>query len=135
MANSSTHGLGYGEASALTTVPPIFGTVDGTAVLVRYTPYGDADLNGVVNLNDFNRLAANFGASGVGWADGDFDYSGSVNLSDFNRLAANFGLSAGPEGPTVEDWAALAAAVPEPAVLAPLACAALLARRRKRRAA
>jgi hypothetical protein len=113
----STHGLGYGEASALNTIPPIFGNVDATAVLVRYTRFGDADLNAVVNLDDFNRLAANFGSSSAFWTHGDFNYDTLVNLDDFNRLAGNFGLVASPGGPTPADWAALAAAVPEPSLL------------------
>ena len=39
--------------------------VDNTAVLVAYTRYGDADMNGIVNLNDFNRLTAGFGSPGA----------------------------------------------------------------------
>ena len=36
----------------------------------------------------------------------------------FNLLASNFGLGASsPAGPTAADWAALAAAVPEPSVV------------------
>jgi hypothetical protein len=64
---------------------------------------------------------------------GDFNYDGIVNLADFNRLAANFGLSAGPDGVVdPEDWSALAAAVPEPAVSTLIGgvCMATLLRRR-----
>ncbi|MCI0538171.1 MAG: hypothetical protein L0Z50_23440 [Verrucomicrobiales bacterium] len=132
-ANASTHGIGYAEASALTTIPAIFGTVDATSVLFRFTRYGDADLSGSVNLADFNRLAANFGAAGANWDQGDFNYDGNVNLQDFNRLAGNFGQSAGPDGPTPQDWANLAAAVPEPAASLFLLAAPLLAQRRRRR--
>jgi hypothetical protein len=70
---------------------------------------------------------------------GDFTFDGIVNLQDFNRLAANFGLSAGPEGVVdPQDWAILASVVPEPsgslAVLAVLAfsAAALVSRARRR---
>ena len=85
------------------------------SVLLAYTRYGDADLNGQVNLQDFNRLASAFGTTDTAvWSQGDFNYDGNVNLQDFNRLAGNFGLSAtGPEV-TPQDWAALGAAVPEP---------------------
>ena len=133
LANNSSHGVGYAEASDLAAVPPVFGTVDATAVLVRYTRYGDATLDGIVNLADFNRLAANFGSTTATWDDGDFNYDGSVNLSDFNRLAANFGLSAA--GPTVtpDDWTRLGAAVPEPASLALFGVAASAAMGRRRR--
>jgi hypothetical protein len=115
LANSNTHAVGYAESSALTTIPPIFVGADSTSVLFRYTRYGDADLSGNVNSDDFNRLASSFGLSGKVWTDGDFNYNGTVNSDDFNLLAGSFGLSAGADGVVdPEDWAALAAAVPEP---------------------
>ena len=119
LADTTTRGVGYAEASSLTSIPPIFGAVDDTTVLIRLTRYGDADLNGLVNLSDFNRLAGSFGlTSGAVWTQADFNYDGRVNLSDFNLLAANFGLSAAGLGVTPQDWSALAAAVPEPACAA-----------------
>lgn len=136
--NAAQFGLGYGDnvgGFGGLNFTTFFGDpVDNSTVLVAWTRYGDADLNRLVNLADFNRLAANFGlASGAVWTQGDFDYNGRVNLNDFNRLAANFGLIAGPEGPTPADWAALASAVPEPAVIGPsLLLMALLPRRRRR---
>jgi hypothetical protein len=132
-ANATQFAVGYGEASALTSVPAIFGTVDSTAVLFRHTRYGDATLDGTVNLSDFNRLAANFGASGAGWTQGDFNYDGNVNLSDFNRLASNFGLSAAGPEVTPQDWARLGAAVPEPASASALGLGMLALSRRARR--
>jgi hypothetical protein len=90
-----------------------------------------------VNLNDFNRLASSFGTTGKVWSQGDFNYDGTVNLNDFNLLAGNFGLAAtGPDGPTPQDWNALAAAVPEPTaaglLFAAIAMPALSRRRRSR---
>ena len=130
---TNTHAVGYAEASALQTVPPVFGTVDSTAVLLLLTRFGDANLDGQVNLQDFNRLASNFGASGAFWHQGDFNYDGNVNLQDFNRLASNFGQSAAGPQVTPQDWAKLAAAIPEPAMgmVAVLAVVALLPRRRR----
>ena len=97
---------------------------------------GDTNLDGAVNLADFNALAANFGQSNRTWQQGDFTYDGRVNLEDFNALAANFGLAATvPNGPTAQDWSALASAVPEPSIAAlqlPI-FSALLARRRAQR--
>ena len=118
MGNASNLGLGYAEASAIfSTFPATFSgqSVDNTSILVAFTRFGDANVDGLVNLTDFNRLASNFGGTDRVWSQGDFNYDGLVNLTDFNRLASNFGLSA--EGPDVtpEDWAALASAVPEPA--------------------
>ncbi len=50
----------------------------------------DADNNGVVNLVDFNLLAANFNLFPRTFSQGDFNYDGVVNLLDFNILAAHF---------------------------------------------
>jgi hypothetical protein len=138
LADASRYALGYAESSDLfTAFPATFSgvAVDGTAVLVMYTRYGDANLDGVVNLADFNRLAAHFGATGEStrWSQGDFNYDGTINLQDFNRLAANFGLGAAGPDVTPADWAALASAVPEPACgVASLIGAALLRHARSR---
>jgi hypothetical protein len=132
-AGGGTHGVGYAEASALTSVPAIFGTVDASSVLFRYTRYGDANLDGTVNLADFNRLAGNFGSTTANWDQGDFNFDSTVNLQDFNRLAANFGQVARPGGPTPQDWANLAAAIPEPSIMGyfTLVGVGLLRRRRR----
>jgi hypothetical protein len=97
-------------------------------------PYGDANADGTVNLTDFNTLAANFGQSGRNWTTADFTGDGLVNLDDFNRLAANFGVTATGPHVTPEDWSALAAAIPEPALIgfAAVWMAAALRPRRRR---
>jgi T5SS/PEP-CTERM-associated repeat protein len=118
MGNASNLGLGYADASAIfSSFPATFSgqSVDNTTVLIAFTRFGDANLDGLVNLADFNRLASNFGGTDRVWSQGDFNYDGLVNLADFNRLASNFGLSAVGTTVTPEDWAALASAVPEPA--------------------
>ena len=95
---------------------------------------GDFDDSGVVNLADFNILAAHFGATVAPWQDGDATGDGVVNLADFNRLASNFGISAsGTNGPTPGDWAALGAAVPEPGMIGLFTVGMLALRRRCRR--
>jgi len=134
-AHTTNFALGFPEASSIfATFPATFSgeTIDSTAVLIAFTRYGDADLNSVVNLDDFNRLAVNFGQSNRVWSQGDFDYNTMVNLDDFNKLAANFGLSASPAGPSPEDWSALASVVPEPNSLVFAATAASAAALRRR---
>jgi len=86
--------IGYAEASELFTVfPATFAgrSVDNTSVLLKYTYNGDTNLDGTVNLSDFNKLASNFGQSPRRWVHGNSNFDNVVNLSDFNRLAANFG--------------------------------------------
>jgi hypothetical protein len=93
---------------------------------------GDANIDGTVNLEDFNALAANFGQSNRTWTTGDFNYDGLTNLADFNILATHFGVSAAGTDVTPQDWANLASAIPEPgnAVLLWLGTGCLLRRRR-----
>ena len=92
-------------------------------MLVRYTYSGDANLDGLVNALDFNALATNFGGgTGKFWNQGDFNYDGSANTLDFTALAQNFNQ--------VLPAPALAALLPEPATLAPLAGLIFLRRRR-----
>jgi hypothetical protein len=84
-------------------------SVDTTAVLVRYTYSGDANLDATVDTIDFNNLASNFGGNGKTWSQGDFNFDTTVDTVDFNLLASNFGQTlAGPA-------AGLGSVVPEPA--------------------
>ncbi len=92
-------------------------------VEVRFTLPGDADLNGIVNTEDFTMLAANFNQSGGFWSQGDFNDDGMVNALDFNTIATNFGSSL--------ESASLGSLVPEPVLLFPIAIAFLTARRRR----
>jgi hypothetical protein len=105
--DATTFAVGYAEATDLfTSFPSSFVglQVDDTSVVIRPTRYGDADLDGAVNLNDFNRLAASFGLTSRSWSQGDFNYDATTNLSDFNLLAANFGASlASLVGPSVSE--------------------------------
>jgi hypothetical protein len=93
---------------------------------------GDANFDGDVDSDDFNALATSFGiASGMVWQNGDFNFDGAVNSDDFNILATNFGLGVGATVADAQDWSALAAAIPEPSVLLPLAGVAVVSRRRR----
>jgi hypothetical protein len=105
---ASTPGLalGFGEASEILgagggTFGPF--TVDGSAVLVRLTRYGDVNLDRTVNLSDFNALAGHFGATVSAWNRGDFNFDGHADLLDFNRLASQFGQSVSASLPARPD--------------------------------
>ena len=76
--------------------------------------YGDANLDGHVDLLDFNVLATNFGAQGGGWAAGDFNEDGNIDLLDFNLLASHFGQDLQP-APNMLTLGFGGASVPEPA--------------------
>ena len=94
--------LGYAEATDLFgSFPAAFAgqSVDSTAILIKHTFYGDVNLDGGVALDDFNRLAGNFGATSARWSQGNMDYDLDVDLDDFNLLATNFGTSVGPDAP------------------------------------
>jgi hypothetical protein len=97
------------------------------------THFGDANLDGRVNLNDFNILASNFGQSDRTWEQGDFNEDGFVNLGDFNLLAANFGKEIQPAGPgTTITFGLGGQLAPEPAAAAlALLVPALTLRRRR----
>jgi hypothetical protein len=60
--------------------PPI------TAVLVKYTYFGDANLDGVVNGDDYTLIDNGFNSQLTGWINGDFDYNNSVNASDYLQI-------------------------------------------------
>jgi hypothetical protein len=139
LADGSSFALGVAESAAIfTSFPATFSgqSVDDTAVLVAFTRYGDANLDGQVNLTDFNTLAANFGQADRMWWQADFNYDSLVNLADFNLLAQNFGLVATGPDLTPQDWAMLASSVPEPStgLVALAAVFSRLARARRRRA-
>jgi hypothetical protein len=57
--------------------------LDTTAVLVKYTWYGDTDFNGKVNFDDYVRIDNGFNNHLTGWANGDFDLNGAVNFDDY----------------------------------------------------
>jgi autotransporter-associated beta strand protein len=87
-------------------------------VTVARTYYGDADLNGQVDVADLGILATNWQTAQV-WAGGDFDYNGSVDVNDLGLLATNWQAGVGnPLGPSFAEAAAAvglpASAVPEP---------------------
>jgi Calx-beta domain len=69
--------------------------VSGGQTEVRFTLDGDANLDGHVNMLDFNALAGDFGSTSKLWGDGDFDYNTTVNSLDLNAIATNFGKDVG----------------------------------------
>jgi hypothetical protein len=86
-------------------------------VLLRYTKYGDSNLDGTIDIgNDFNLLLDGLAAaSGSSWVLGDYSYDGKIDLgNDFNLFLRNY-LAGTPQSPQA---ISVAAAPSAPAVAA-----------------
>ena len=106
--------------------PQFFGhPVQSTNSLIRYTYYGDANMDGVVNSVDYSYIEfaiANGGpkAGYSGWMWGDFNYDGLINNADLALFDYNYssnlpalgsaGSTSAPawKGGSSTDWASAA---------------------------
>jgi hypothetical protein len=120
----------------------------GSDVLVKYTYYGDATLDGTVNGADYMQIDNGFGSQSTmtplsGWANGDFNYDGAINGTDyalidntFNQLKATGAtpLAIFANAADLIASPAVTSAIPEPTTLGLLTIGAigLLGRRRRR---
>jgi hypothetical protein len=127
--------IGYAEASVLGVTSFGGEAVDGTALLLRATKPGDANLDLTTNFADLVLLAKSYNQAG-NWSEGDFDYSGTVDFADLVRLAQNYNTSAaavasitGAASGFAADWALAQSLVPEPTALLALVPLAVMARR------
>jgi predicted outer membrane repeat protein len=69
----------------------VLGSFDGfdpslNDVLIKYTYYGDADLDGKVDGSDYTRVDNGYLNRITGWLNGDFNYDGAVNGSDYTLI-------------------------------------------------
>jgi hypothetical protein len=95
------------------------GAIPGTGdVLVKYTYYGDANLDGKVDGSDYTRIDNGSLNSLTGWFNGDFDCDGVVTGSDytlidnaFNTQGASLSAQLAPAGSTAASRAARPAAL------------------------
>jgi hypothetical protein len=112
-------------------------------ILVKYTWTGDANVEGIVDNDDFGQFLFGFGGAAAVWLNGDFDYNGVVDNDDFGWFLT--GLSAFTNSGNVQlsdelraNLASFASengvplVLPEPSVLSVLASAFLLRRLRRR---
>jgi lysophospholipase L1-like esterase len=125
---------------------PLYSTFDGQAsttndVLVKYTYYGDANLDGQVDGSDYSLIDNGFLSQGsawqlTGWSNGDFNYDGVIDGSDYTLIDNSFNQQG--SAIAAESTAQIAAdstAVPEPVVTVGtgILVAGLLSLRRHRR--
>ena len=115
-------------------------TVSNTDVLIKYTYYGDANLDGEVDGSDYSRIDSGLISHATGWFNGDFNYDGIVNGSDytlidnaFNTQGAAFNIA--DSRASITSQIAVPSAVPEPTTLSLLSiiAAGTLGRRRRSR--
>jgi autotransporter-associated beta strand protein len=139
LPGNTHYGIGYADGADDIAVGISSGQIE-----VKYTLYGDTDLDGSVTGTDFTNLVSNLGKSGRVWDQGDFDYDGSVTGIDFTLMVSNLGRSASgadvaiPAGDyaAIDAFAAangLLADVPEPtgAVMMLMGVVGVLCRRRR----
>ena len=83
------------------------------------TWYGDANLDGSVNVADLNTVLSYYGTSG-GWNHGDFNHDGFVDAADLNTVLSYYNNQNLPST-SEDDWFTLddvsVTAVPEPATI------------------
>ena len=123
-------------------------TVGANDILVKYTFVGDANLDGVINGDDYALIDNGYNNHLSGWQNGDFTYSGSVTATDYTLIDNSFnlqgsstllGISAGPAEMIATNTDQIASpsssSVPEPTSLGIIGIAAvgLLQKRRRRR--
>lgn len=99
ITSSTAAGSALGDGLGLAVAGDLFnggaGAVGGIALqpndlIIRYTIYGDADLNRQVDITDLGLLATNWQLGSRRWNHGDFDFSHLVDITDLGRLATNW---------------------------------------------
>ena len=103
--------------------------VPADSVIVRYTWWGDADLDGKVDSNDYDRIDTNwlFQTPNPRWSMGDFNYDGLIDSNDYDKIDTAWLLSGGG---ILADGAPMP--TPEPATLSLLALGGLAMAARRR---
>jgi hypothetical protein len=109
--------------------------VGETELLIRNTYNGDANLDGLVNADDYFRIDSNFLAPPPEptYAHGDFNYDGTINADDYFLIDSAFLAQGTPLAGSGDSPPLMsAAAVPEPSALFLLVIAAGSSTRRSR---
>ncbi len=96
-----------------------FASVPVDSVLVKYTWFGDSNLDGVVDASDYALIDTGFTSGGTlgGWVFGDLDYSGTIDSSDYALIDTGFISQSG--------------VLPEPGAIGLVGLGALFLKRRR----
>jgi hypothetical protein len=108
--------------------------VDANSILVVPAYFGDANLDGHVDLTDLSTVLNNFGTAASAWTSGNFDNAATIDLTDLSDVLNNFGAtnpSASSFQLPITNYQLPTLPTPEPATLALLLPAAFLARIRR----
>lgn len=70
--------------------------VDINCVLVRHVADGDANLDGLIDIDDYFQIDIGYARALTGFAAGDFNYSGAVSADDYFLIDAAFINPPGP---------------------------------------
>ena len=89
-AGLNSTGIGYADWADGNGVDTIANTIE-----LKYTLYGDANLDGQVNSSDLQILLFYLNTSGRSWDQGDFNYDGQVNSTDLQTLLFNLNRALG----------------------------------------
>jgi hypothetical protein len=57
-----------------------------TDILIKYTYYGDANLDGKVDGTDYSRIDNGSFMTLTGWFNGDFNYDNTINGTDYTLI-------------------------------------------------
>jgi pectinesterase len=103
--------LGYRQSDG----SPFDGVNTTTAdALIKYTYYGDANLDGAVNGADYQQIDNGFSMGLSGWSNGDFNYDGIVDGSDYSLIDNTFNQLNATDAGSLAMVAAGTNVVPEP---------------------
>jgi ELWxxDGT repeat protein len=92
-AQDSTHLSGIGVIQNINaTGTPLYFEFDreygesSSAILIKYTYQGDANLSGKVDGSDYSLIDNGYLTKATGWSNGDFNYDGVIDGSDYTLI-------------------------------------------------
>jgi fibronectin-binding autotransporter adhesin len=107
-------------------------SLDANSILIVPTYFGDANLDGHVDLTDLSTILNHFGTTTPNWTDGNFDGQPTIDLTDLSDVLNNFGLANPDPSNAVLSTQSSLLPVPEPTSFILLSAALLIKTRRRR---